>query len=205
MSSLKREPGVGCESPDLPFTEATSADKEKTAKCTAEENEERGCGKTGASNAVALEGIKVTFDQLALDCDKTVIDPALFDESPEGADEGALKRGTLGSGVILLAQQLMRNSDKSKRKDKAIRHDNYFLLISVTAAANRKFRLSTDMTDFRYRTELPEGAATPGTVSSPDDIDSMSSLGSTRTEAASSMDKLSGMLRSHSQMIDVSL
>lgn len=64
------------------------------------------------------------------------------------------------------------------------------------------FRLSTDLTDFRYRTELPEGAAT-ATVLMPDGSDSESSLGSSHTEVTINMDDLSGMLRSHSQMINV--
>lgn len=67
---------------------------------------------------LAFYKIFITF-QLTLDCDKT-IDPALFDDSPEGVDSGAIRDGTLGSGVILLAQQLILNQGKSKQSNKSI-------------------------------------------------------------------------------------
>uniref|UniRef100_A0A0R3RUW5 SH3 domain-binding protein 5-like n=1 Tax=Elaeophora elaphi TaxID=1147741 RepID=A0A0R3RUW5_9BILA len=179
LSSVRREPGVGCESPDLPSCEV-AFNKEKAQRRVEEEEERR--RKADIANTVALEGIKVAFDQLTLDCDKT-IDPALFDDSPEGADSGTVKDGTLGSGVILLAQQLILSQGKSKQADKSI-------------------RLSTDLTDFRYRTELPEGAAAAVTVSLPDGSDSDSSLESNHTGVTMNTDDLSGMLRSHSQMIE---
>lgn len=62
--------------------------------------------------------------------------------------------------------------------------------------------MSSDLTDFRYRTELPEGAATV-TVSLPDGSDSDSSLESSHTGLTMNIDDLSGMLRSHSQIIEV--
>ncbi|EFO25719.1 hypothetical protein LOAG_02762 [Loa loa] len=178
LSSVRREPGVGCESPDLPSCEV-AFNKEKAQRRVEEEEERK--RKADIANTVALEGIKVAFDQLTLDCEKTV-DPALFDESPEGADSGSVKDGTLGSGVILLAQQLILSQGKSKQ--------------------NKNIRLSTDLTDFRYRTELPEGAAATVTISSPDGNDSDSSMESNHTGITMNTDDLSGMLRSHSQMIE---
>uniref|UniRef100_A0A8R1XV26 SH3 domain-binding protein 5 homolog n=1 Tax=Onchocerca volvulus TaxID=6282 RepID=A0A8R1XV26_ONCVO len=176
LSSVRREPGVGCESPDLPSCEL-SFSKENRIE---EEKERR--RKADIANTIALEGIKVAFDQLTLDCDKA-IDPALFDDSPEGTDSGALKDGTLSSGVILLAQQLILNQNKSKPR-------------------NKNIRLSADLTDFRYRTELPEGAAAAVTISLPDGSDSDSSLESSHTGVTMNTDDLSGMLRSHSEMIE---
>ncbi|CAG9536659.1 unnamed protein product [Cercopithifilaria johnstoni] len=176
LSNVRREPGIGCESPDLPSCEVAFS-KEK-AQCRVEEEEER-CKKV-MTNPVSLDGIKVAFDQLTLDCDKT-IDPALFDDSPEGTDSGTVKDGSLGSGVILLAQQLILSQGKSKQSNKSI-------------------RLSPDLTDFRYRTELPEGAT--ATISLPDGNDSDSSLESDNTGVTMNTDDLSGMLRSHSQMIE---
>ncbi|VDK85878.1 unnamed protein product [Litomosoides sigmodontis] len=178
LSNVRREPGIDCESSDLPPCEAAFS-KEKAQRRVKEEEERR--HRADIANTVALEGIKIAFDQLTLDCDKA-IDPTLFDDSPEGADAGAGKDGTLGSGVILLAQQLILSQGKSKKSSKNI-------------------GLSTDMADFRYRTELPEGAATV-TVSLPDDNDSDSSLESNHTGVTMNTDDLSGMLRSHSQMIE---
>ncbi|KAL3989421.1 SH3 domain-binding protein 5 (SH3BP5) family protein [Acanthocheilonema viteae] len=178
LSSVRREPGVGCESPDLPACEVALS-KEKAQRRIEEEEERR--RKADVANAVILEGIEIALDQLTLDCDKA-IDPTLFDDSPEGVDSGAVKDGTLGSGVILLAQQLILSQGKSKKNNKSI-------------------RLSADLTDFRYRTELPEGAAAV-TVSLPDGNDSDSSLESNHTGVTMNTDDLSGMLRSHSQIIE---
>uniref|UniRef100_A0A915PWY6 Uncharacterized protein n=1 Tax=Setaria digitata TaxID=48799 RepID=A0A915PWY6_9BILA len=189
LSSVRREPGVGCESPDLPNCEVTAYEKEKEQRRVEEEEERR--RKADIANSIALEGIKVAFDQLNLDCDKA-IDPSLFDESPEGIDSGAVKDGSLGSGVILLAQQLILNQGKSKRSGKTIRCQH-----------EEMFRLSADLTDFRYRTELPEGAAGAGVaISVPDGSDSDSSLESSHTGVTVNTDDLTGMLRSHSQMIE---
>lgn len=179
LSNVRREAGVGCESHDLPISE-TALDKEKAQRRVEEEEEERR-HEADIANTIALEGLKVTFDQLTLDYDKT-IDPALFDESPEGADSEAGKDGNLGSGVILLAQQLI-NHGKSK-------------------PAKKGLRLVADLTDFRYRTELPEGATATVAISLPDGNDSDSSLESNHTGITMNTDDLSGMLRSHSQIIE---
>uniref|UniRef100_A0AAF5Q5N2 SH3 domain-binding protein 5 n=1 Tax=Wuchereria bancrofti TaxID=6293 RepID=A0AAF5Q5N2_WUCBA len=180
LSSVRREPGpgIGCDSPDLSSYEVAFS-KEKAQRRVEEEERRR---KADIANSIALEGIKVTFNQLSLDCDKA-IDPALFDDSPEGADSGVGKGGTLGSGVILLAQQLILSQGKSKQNIKSV-------------------RLSADLTDFRYRTELPEGAGTTGTISLLYGSDSDSSVESNHTGMTMNTDDLSGMLRSHSQMIE---
>lgn len=63
LSSFKREPGVGCESPDLPLCEAVN--KEKAQRRIEEEEERR--RKADVANTIALEGIKVAFDEVSGD------------------------------------------------------------------------------------------------------------------------------------------
>lgn len=61
MSSVRREPGVGCESPDLSSCEVAFS-KEKAQRRIEEEEERR--RKADIANTIALEGIKVAFDQV---------------------------------------------------------------------------------------------------------------------------------------------
>ncbi|KHN84178.1 SH3 domain-binding protein 5-like [Toxocara canis] len=122
---------------------------------------------------------------LTMECDKT-IDPSMFvDElAAEGVEERESRPVSLGSGVILLAQQLMRSHDKN------------------TVKQNTPIKLSSDISDFRYQTALPEGVALCGMPScSSDNSDSESSLGSNRTEGTIGTDDLCGMLRSHSMLM----
>lgn len=63
------------------------------------------------------------------------------------------------------------------------------------------FRLSADLTDFRYRTKLPEGVSRKTGESLPSDTsDSDSSLETTTTV---NTEDLQNMLRSHSTIIKV--
>lgn len=65
---MRREAGVGCESPDLPTSEA-ALDKEKAQHRVEEEEERR--HKADIANTIALESIKVTFDQVRFSDDET--------------------------------------------------------------------------------------------------------------------------------------
>ncbi|VDN04824.1 unnamed protein product [Thelazia callipaeda] len=172
LSSIKREPGVGCESPDLPICEVAYGRKEDSQHQIGKQDQRH---EANMANNISLEGIKFTFD-----CDKT-INPALFDDHLEATDLTAIKSGNLGSGVILLAQQLMQN----KRKQ------------NVESVA-----LSADLADFRYRTELPEGVTKTSSFTLLDSCDSDSSVENKNAEVIMSTDDLSGMLRSHSQIIE---
>uniref|UniRef100_A0A915BGC5 SH3 domain-binding protein 5-like protein n=1 Tax=Parascaris univalens TaxID=6257 RepID=A0A915BGC5_PARUN len=179
LSSMKREAGVGSESPDPPPSEAL---RDERAKRRAEEEEERR-RRAANDSRLALEGIRSKLDQLTMECDKT-IDPSMFDDelTTEGMKGHQSRPVSLGSGVILLAQQLIRPHEKSAKQSRAI-------------------TLSSDISDFRYQTTLPEGVALCATPCLSDNSDSESSLASNRTEATIGTDDLCGMLRSHSMLI----
>ncbi|VDM45186.1 unnamed protein product [Toxocara canis] len=158
LTSMKREAGVGCESPDPPPSEAQ---RNERAKRRAEEEEER-------RQRAANDNPSMFVDELAA----------------EGVEERESRPVSLGSGVILLAQQLMRSHDKN------------------TVKQNTPIKLSSDISDFRYQTALPEGVALCGMPPcSSDNSDSESSLGSNRTEGTIGTDDLCGMLRSHSMLM----
>lgn len=179
LSSMKREAGVGCESPDPPHNESLLTEK---ASRRAKEEEERR-RRAASDSFAAVEGIKSKLDEATIDCDK-IIDPSIFDDdsAAESSDGRESHSVSLGSGVILLAQHLMGNNERPKR-------------------GRRAMTISDDMSDFRYQTALPEGVHSMPPSSSSEVSDSESSLASGRTAATSITDDLSGMLRSHSMLI----
>lgn len=180
LSSMKREAGVGCESPDPPPNETLRS--EKALRRAAEEEERQRRAK--CDNHLALEGIKTKLDQLTMECGKT-IDPSIFDDesSSEGNESRDSHSVSLGSGVILLAHHLMGGNEKNKKEQ-------------------RVFTLGSTVSDFRYQTTLPEGVRAAGPLASNEVSDSESSLASDRAEIGSTTDDLSGMLRSHSMLIE---
>uniref|UniRef100_A0A0N5AAU4 SH3 domain-binding protein 5-like n=1 Tax=Syphacia muris TaxID=451379 RepID=A0A0N5AAU4_9BILA len=158
--------------------------------------QESECNRRKFDNIEAVKGIKSKLDEMTLDCDKT-IDPAIFDEEPSTSvlDGREIRSSNLGSGVILLAQHLMGNSDRK-------RGTSNFILNLFTAVS--AFSINSELSDFRYHTELPDGVGTCSTLSSPEVSDSESSLASSRTGTTNTTENLSGMLRSHSMLIEVS-
>ncbi|VDD97229.1 unnamed protein product [Enterobius vermicularis] len=177
LSGMRRE--AGNSSPGS-FTGEGVKTRKKNRKTELDKEQER----RREDHCEAVKGIKSKLDEItSLECDKT-IDPSIFDEEPTtSASEGRESRsGNLGSGVILLAQHLIGNCDKKKEA--------------------KDFIISSELSDFRYRTELPDGVGVSGTLSSPEASDSESSLASSRTGATNTTENLSEMLRSHSMLIE---
>ncbi|VDL76887.1 unnamed protein product [Nippostrongylus brasiliensis] len=111
-----------------------------------------------------------------------VIDPVLCLMSANDCEEWTQRPGGLGSGVILLAQQLIGGGGSEKRDPE----------IANCASLN-----TPSPSDVSYRT-LPQGIS-----NSPSDSSEVSSLASVRTSGLGFTDDeaLSGMLRSHSTLI----
>ncbi|VDN52679.1 unnamed protein product [Dracunculus medinensis] len=138
---------------------------------------------------VVLDDIKCKLEQMTLDYDQS--DLAVFDSdynSNEESNNNEMKIAGIGSGVILLAQQLIGGNEKSRKGKKA----------KVLPSSVPSF-----FHDLRYRTTLPEGVGYNTSLSSAETSDSEGSLGSSRTDANTvNTDELSGMIRSHSQLIE---
>lgn len=177
LSGIKRE--VSANSPGNSHRESLRTKKENRRAEQEDESKRR-----RENNCEAVKGIKSKLDEVTLECDKTIIDPSLFDEDPSTSnlESRETRAANLGSGVILLAQHLIGNCDRKKEI--------------------RDFLTTPEVSDFRYRTELPDGVGISGTFSSPEVSDSESSLASNRTGATSNTENLSGMLRSHSMLIE---
>ncbi|KAK6009023.1 SH3 domain-binding protein 5 [Ostertagia ostertagi] len=112
-----------------------------------------------------------------------VIDPVLCLMSANDCADWPQRPGGLGSGVILLAQQLIGGGGSEKRKMQSNAHSPHMN--------------SPSPSDVSYRT-LPQGI-----TNSPSDSSEVSSLASVRTSGLglTEDEALSGMLRSHSTLI----
>jgi len=137
---------------------------------------------------------KLPFDDMTVNLrDRSIsdpIDPSLFD-APKASEKDGKRPVSLGSGVILLAQQLTGIgaswlSDEEKRR-----------------ASSKAFTFPPEDVDVRYRT-APEGVKPLPTPPLPDLNDSDSDVGSLASGRGGFTDEeqLRGMLRSHTDLIN---
>ncbi|MFH4983238.1 hypothetical protein AB6A40_009947 [Gnathostoma spinigerum] len=134
-------------------------------------------------DSIALENIKMKLDAMTAETDqKDTIDPSLFDDesATESLDSRDSRPDSLGTGVILLAQQLIGGHEKPKRT----RVNPYILPAGAS--------------DFRYQTTLPEEISSTAESSPVDYSDSGSD--SAISIKTPNIEQLSDMLRSHSQL-----
>uniref|UniRef100_A0A914WN52 Uncharacterized protein n=1 Tax=Plectus sambesii TaxID=2011161 RepID=A0A914WN52_9BILA len=182
IAGLKREQGVGCESPDPPPMEISRIEMEPVVPLL--------------TSVLPNSSEQLPYDISAVNLrDRSIsdpIDPSLFDNALKPPATESKRPVSLGSGVILLAQQLTGIgtswlADEEKRR-----------------AASKAFTFPPEDVDVRYRT-APEGVKPLPTPPLPEPSDSDSevcSLASGRGEFTDEELTLRGMLRSHTDLIN---
>ncbi|VDK56581.1 unnamed protein product [Anisakis simplex] len=187
LSSMKRETGVGCEYPETFASEQQSSESQKRKN---EKEHEESRKKADQDNQEALKGIRSKLDQMTMNYDKSIDDALIFVDDQDDQYQNSSKNVSLGSGVILLAQQLIRPHDKSHQKS-----STSIVLSRDDSAAS----------DFRYQTALPKGVTMGGSDDVQQNINNSfetsdsecSNESSTHNDSVIGTEELCGMLRSH--------